>query len=91
MPMSGNDRHFIDETTFPRQVCVADRPGGKLYKAWWAARYHAGVTFLGTPLHFLAATKDGIRAFRREFGRTFSQRWTHGEREEAYRRFTNVR
>lgn len=91
---TAHEDEFEFESAWPRGGAPeerAERDEGKVREIWWAVRWHAGITFVGTPMHFLAAVKDGARAFRREFARTFSQRWTHSEREEAYQRFVNVK
>ena len=49
-------------------------------------RFHCARLFIGNPSYFFASLHDGAQAFRRDFSRTWSDRWKAGERAEAERR-----
>lgn len=58
---------------------------GELCEAWWNLRWHVARIFWGNPMWFLAAFFDGLKAFRREFARTFGNRWRAKDRAEFRR------
>jgi len=58
---------------------------------WWSIRWHVGRVAVGNTTYFAAAVFDGLRAFRREFARTWSKRWKASDRSEFRRRWEESR
>lgn len=85
--------HVVVEYFFTPQFSVRrllGLPDGKLYRAWWKARYLATAIFIGYPRVFARAVKQGLASFARAFGSEWGERWKIADSDEAYRRFINV-
>ena len=63
--------------------------GGSLSlgETFWTLRWHVARIFVGNTTWLLAAAFDGLKAFRREFMRTFGNRWRAKDRAEFRRRW----
>lgn len=57
---------------------------------WWRIRWELLRVVVHIPLCLGVALLDGLRAFRRNFADSWSDRWRAGESREAWRRFGPV-
>jgi hypothetical protein len=57
----------------------------------WSIRWHVARVAVGNTTYFAAAWLDGLHAFRREFCRTWSNRWKADDRSEFRQRWERSR